>query len=229
MIAKYDGQHRESVEICTMNLQTWMQQRLLRPLPGIAAHERFVPDIPDRRSRIQSAPPDARQSAVLIPIIADMRLGLSTVLTVRSEGLRNHRGQISFPGGRLDEGEDAVAAALREAHEEIGLSAGRVQVLGQLSPLYIPPSHSAVTPVVAAIEQPTAWKMNSVEVSEVLVVPISALRQPGNIQMRNDIIAGMRVDVPHWNVHPTIPLWGATAMILHELVVILNEYDLEFT
>ncbi|MFN4909231.1 MAG: NUDIX hydrolase [Bacteroidota bacterium] len=210
-----------------MTLDEWIIARLQRPLPATAAHEPFVPEIPDRRSRLQPAPADARNSAVLMPIVFDSSGSVSTVLTVRSEGLRNHRGQISFPGGRSDEGEDAVMTALREAHEEIGLTSDRVHVLGQLSPLYIPPSHSAVTPVVAVVSEPPAWQINSEEVSEVLVVPMSVFRDPRNVLLRNDIIQGLRVDVPHWNVHPTIPLWGATAMMLNELVMIINEYDME--
>jgi 8-oxo-dGTP pyrophosphatase MutT (NUDIX family) len=211
-----------------MTLEEWIIARLQRPLPGIAAHERFVPDIPDRHSRLQPAPSDARHSAVLIPMVFDEGGNLSTVLTVRSEGLRSHRGQISFPGGRSDEGEDAVTTALREAYEEIGLTSDRVRVLGQLSSLYIPPSQSAVTPVIAVVCQPPAWNLNTEEVAEVLVVPMSMFRDPRNVRLRNDIIRGLRVDVPHWDVHPTIPLWGATAMMLHELVMIINEYDMEF-
>lgn len=210
-----------------MKLEQWLIDRLQSPLPGIEAHERFVPEIPDRRSRLMPAPEGAKQSAVLIPIVMNETDGPQTVLTVRSEGLRNHRGQISFPGGRSDEGEDAIATALREAHEEIGLASERVRVLGRLSSLYIPPSHSAVTPVVAIVEQPLAWQLNADEVSEVLVVPVSRFRDPRNVHSRNDIIKGVPVDVPYWAVHPVIPLWGATAMMLNELVMLMNEYEME--
>jgi 8-oxo-dGTP pyrophosphatase MutT (NUDIX family) len=223
----YIPHQRESGEICSMKFEQWLINRLQSPLPGVVAHERFVPEIPDRRSRLMSAPADAKQSAVLIPIVMNAADGPQTVLTVRSEGLRNHRGQVSFPGGRSDEGEDAIATALREAHEEIGLASERVQVLGCLSPLYIPPSHSAVTPVVAIVEQPPVWQLNADEVSEIIVVPVSRFRDPRNIRLRNDIIKGVPVDVPHWTVHPVIPLWGATAMMLNELVMLMNEYDME--
>lgn len=210
-----------------MKFEQWLINRLQSPLPGVEAHERFVPDIPDRRSRLQPAPSDAKQSAVLIPIVMNGADGPSTVLTVRSEGLRNHRGQISFPGGRSDGDEDAVATALREAHEEIGLGPERVTVMGRLSPLYIPPSRSAVTPIVAIVDQPHAWQLNVDEVSEILIVPLSKFLDSRNVLLRNDIIQGVPVDVPHWNVHPSIPLWGATAMMLNELVMIINEYDME--
>lgn len=210
-----------------MNLEPWIIQRLLRPLPGIVAHETFVPEIPDRRARLMPAPESARKSAVLIPMFTDVDGTLHVVLTVRSEGLRNHRGQISFPGGRCDVGESAVDAAVREAHEEIGLSADRVRVLGQLTPLYIPPSQSAVSPVVAMIQPPDAWTLSTDEVSEVLIEPVATFLDPSTVRRRNDIMTGIRVDVPHWHVHPTIPLWGATAMMLQELSMILREYETE--
>lgn len=210
-----------------MHLEQWIIQRLQRPLPGITAHERFVPDMPDRRSRLMPAPDMARKSAVLIPLFTDVNGILHVVLTVRSEGLRNHRGQISFPGGRCDEGENAISAALREAHEEIGLSSDCVRVLGQLTPLYIPPSQSAVSPVVAMIQPPYAWTLSTDEVSEVLIEPVATFLDPSTVRLRNDIITGVRVDVPHWQVHQSIPLWGATAMMLQELSMILRDYELE--
>lgn len=210
-----------------MHLEQWIIQRLQRPLPGIVAHETFVPEIPDRRSRLMPAPEDARRSAVLIPLFTTDNGSLHVILTVRSEGLRNHRGQISFPGGRCDGGESAVDAALREAHEEIGLTADRVRVLGQLTELYIPPSQSAVSPVVAMIRPPDSWTLSTHEVAEVLIEPVSTFLDPSTIQWSNEIIKGLSVDVPHWQVHPSIPLWGATAMMLQELSLILREYEME--
>ncbi|MBU3678135.1 MAG: CoA pyrophosphatase [Candidatus Kapabacteria bacterium] len=227
MRANYVPHQRESREICTMHFEQWIIQRLQRPLPGITAHEAFVPEIPDRRSRLMPPPEDARKSAVLIPLFTTVDGALHVVLTVRSEGLRNHRGQISFPGGRCDEGESATDAALREAHEEIGLAADRVRVLGQLTELYIPPSQSAVTPVVAMIQPPSSWTLSTHEVAEVLIEPVSTFLDPSTIQWRSDIIKGLPVDVPHWQVHPSIPLWGATAMMLQELSIILREYEME--
>lgn len=204
-----------------------MIDRLQRPLPGVEAHERFVPDIPDRRSRLAPAPDTAKKSAVLIPLLYDERQALNVLLTVRSEGLRNHRGQISFPGGRSEEGEDAITTALREAHEEIGLTSERARILGQLTPLYIPPSHSAVTPIVAVISPPQQWMMSTDEVSEIIIQPISTLLEPASLRYRNDIMVGRSVDVPYWDVHPTTPLWGATAMMLHELITVIHEFEME--
>lgn len=207
--------------------EQWMIDRLQRPLPGVEAHERFVPDIPDRRSRLTPAPDTAKKSAVLIPLLYDERQALNVLLTVRSEGLRNHRGQISFPGGRSEEGEDATTTALREAHEEIGLTSERARILGPLTPLYIPPSNSAVTPIVAVISPPQQWMMSTDEVSEIIIQPISTLLEPTSLRYRNDIMVGRSVDVPYWDVHPTTPLWGATAMMLHELITVIHEFEME--
>ncbi|RPI68420.1 MAG: CoA pyrophosphatase, partial [Ignavibacteriae bacterium] len=104
----------------------------------------MVPYAPDVELRLKNPPATARKSAVLVPLLI-REGGLPDVMfTLRSDTLRSHSGQISFPGGRMDEGEDAVTAALREMQEETGVEPESVMVLGALSDLYIPPSNSAV-------------------------------------------------------------------------------------
>jgi len=207
-----------------MNLIDHIRERLAKPLPGLDAHRVFVPDMPESALRLAPPPADARRSAVLVPLIAEVIDDLRIVFTVRSLSLRSHKGQISFPGGRIDEGEDVYTAALRELHEEIGVEPHDVTILGELSPLYIPPSNSAVTPVVALIKKSRQWVISEAEVTEVLDIPFASFLDATSISFEKRSLYGRLVDVPQWNIHPSVPLWGATAMILNELVWIVKEY-----
>ncbi len=210
-----------------MDLFDFLRDRLQGPLPGLQAHRTFVPDIPDAITRLLPPPPDAKRSAVIVPIIFDENMDHRVVFTVRSENLRSHRGQISFPGGRLDDGEDEITAALRELHEEIGVDPSDVIILGELSPLYIPPSNSAVTPLVGVLKNNGPWVISEAEVAEVLDVPLNTFLHPNSICLEPRMLYGKSVDVPQWKIHPTIPLWGATAMILNELLWLIHEYHAE--
>lgn len=210
-----------------MDLIDYLRDRLQGPLPGLEAHRTFVPDIPDAITRLLPPPPHAKRSAVIVPIVVDENMEHRIVFTVRSENLRSHKGQISFPGGRLDEGEDETTAALRELHEEIGIDPSDVIILGGLSPLYIPPSNSAVTPLVGVLRNNGPWVMSEDEVSEVLDIPLTTFLQPNSIRYEQRMLQGRNVDVPQWHIHPTIPLWGATAMILNELLWLVNEFTTE--
>lgn len=207
-----------------MSYLDFLVRRLVQPLPAVAAHREFVPEMPGAAERLAGAPATARRSAVLIPLVFGQRPLPDVLLEVRSEGLRHHRGQISFPGGRLDEGEDAVEAALRELGEEVGIARHNVVVLGELTPLYIPPSNSAVMPVVGALRDVDGIVLSTDEVAEVLTVPLEYFMDASTVQLRSRELYGFTVDVPEWGVHHQVPLWGATAMMLNELVWITREY-----
>lgn len=115
-------------------------------------------------------------ASVLVPLV--MRERLTVLLTRRNDGLRDHAGQISFPGGRAEPYDaDAAATALREAAEEIGLSEDRVEVIGSL-PVYATVSAYLVTPVVALVRPGFALRMDPGEVTEVFEVPLDYLMQP---------------------------------------------------
>jgi 8-oxo-dGTP pyrophosphatase MutT (NUDIX family) len=210
-----------------MMFSTWLVGRLQSPLPGREAHRRFVPAIKDADLRLSVAPAGARPSAVLIPIIEHSDHSVEVLFTVRSQTLRSHRGQISFPGGRLDGGETHVEAALREAHEEIGIERSQPHVIGALSSLYIPPSNSAVTPIIARIDNQEQWNLSKQEVSEVFTRRLTDFLDHSMYEEREGIIPHLPIPVPIWNVHPSIPLWGATAMMLHELVLLYSDYSQE--
>jgi 8-oxo-dGTP pyrophosphatase MutT (NUDIX family) len=206
-----------------VNLVDTIRQRLAGPLPGVHAHKYFVPsDMPDAAKRLQRAPDDARRSAVLVPLLVRPDDDLDVLLTVRTSTLRSHSGQISFPGGRIDDGEDAVATALRELDEETGIPSHDVAVLGTLTPLWVPPSNSAITPVVGLVRAPEAYTPSEAEVAEIFTVPLSLLLDTSSVHVAPWTLYDRTVQVRHWRVHPSVPLWGATAMILNELLELVR-------
>jgi 8-oxo-dGTP pyrophosphatase MutT (NUDIX family) len=120
---------------------------------------------------------DLTPAAVLIAVTDRTRPGV--LLTQRTDTLRHHAGQIAFPGGRLDPGEDAVAAALREAEEEIALSPAQVQVIGAVD-RYRTVTGYAVTPVLAAVPADLPFVASEAEVASVFEVPLDFLLDPAN-------------------------------------------------
>ncbi len=161
------------------------------------------------------APP--RQASVLILAFPVADSGLHLVLTRRSEALRGHSGQISFPGGRRDPQDTShVATALRETCEELGVCGSAMSVLGTLPDLYIPPTHYNVAPVVAAMGETPHFLPNADEVAEVLTLPIAQLLNPALKHSETRQFGGAQWHVPYYAVSGH-KVWGATAMMLSEL------------
>ena len=156
-----------------------------------------------------------RDAGVLIPVLETER-GLRLILTKRSSALKHHPGQIAFPGGKVDETDDgAIAAALREAHEEIGLDPANVDVLGTL-PTHETVTGFQVTPVLARVRAPFAPRPEPGEVEEVFEVPFDHVTNPDRFQIQSRLWRGER---RHFYVVPYGPyyVWGATARILRGL------------
>ena len=150
-------------------------------------------------------------AAVLVPIVE--RPDPTVILTLRPETMRKHPGQISFPGGRVEpDDHDDAAAALREAHEEIGLLPSQVQVLGQLAP-YETVTGYRVQPVVGWIEPPFDVQPEPLEVAEVFEVPLAFLLEPGNQLRHFRMLGALRRD--YWAMpYGDRYIWGATAAML---------------
>lgn len=160
--------------------------------------------------------PNARPSAVLIAL-ADGDRGAEVLLTRRSKALRTHKGEISFPGGRLDPGETPIDAALREADEEVGLDPAEATVIGELDHLNTVVSRSYIVPIVARLPAPLELAPASPEVERVLWVPLAELVRPDTYRSER------------WGTPPTDRLlhffelddetvWGATAHMLVDLL-----------
>lgn len=143
---------------------------------------------------------------------------LEVIITRRSERMRTHRGELSFPGGAQDPGEDLMHTALREANEEVGLDGSSVDVAGRLSPLRTASSGRWVVPFVAlASDRPEVWPASPDEVDEVLHVPLAHLTAPGVFWEEHWTFGPDTWPISFFDLGPDV-IWGATAAMLRDLL-----------
>ncbi|WP_294771120.1 CoA pyrophosphatase [uncultured Rhodoferax sp.] len=165
------------------------------------------------------------QASVLVPLV--MRETLTVLLTHRTSHLSSHSGQVAFPGGKADpEDADAVATALREAQEEIGLAAEHVEVLGTL-PTYTTGSAFVVTPVVALVQEDMVITPNPHEVAEVFEVPLAFLMNPAHHRRHQVQWEGQArewLSMPYHDGQREHFIWGATAGMLRNLYRFLQAH-----
>jgi 8-oxo-dGTP pyrophosphatase MutT (NUDIX family) len=162
--------------------------------------------------------PGARLSAVLI-VLADGPRGAEVLLTRRSMRMKSHKGEISFPGGRVDSGETAVEAALRESHEEVGLDPSAPEVVGELEHLSTIVSRSYIVPVVSRLDHRPELAPQTMEADRVMWIPISDLTRPGTYRLERWGRAPL--DRPlHFFELDDETVWGATARMLYDLLTL---------
>jgi 8-oxo-dGTP pyrophosphatase MutT (NUDIX family) len=178
--------------------------------------EQLLHVVPDVDRPLRLAYVDPRPSAVLV-VLTDVGAGPEVLLTRRSWEMRSHRGEVSFPGGRMDPGESALDAALREAHEEVGLEPALVTVRGELDHLDTAVTRSYIVPKVGTVADRLDLRPHTTEVERVLWVPLAEFTRDGAYRTE------------HWGVAPLDRMlhffeledetvWGATARIIADLL-----------
>ncbi|GIK57790.1 MAG: coenzyme A pyrophosphatase [Chloroflexota bacterium] len=189
----------------------------LTPFDSQAAHYLMAP-LARPASRPAELPGAARIGSVLLLLYCH-REELHLALTRRRDDLNSHAGQVSFPGGRAEAGETLAAAALRETEEEVGVRPSAITILGELTPIWIPPSDFEVHPFVgwAYSGVRPSFQLAENEVAELLETPLSYLLHPDS--RREGIIERQeyRLTVPYFDVEGHM-VWGATAIILSEFL-----------
>lgn len=200
-----------------------LREALSRPLPGLEAQLRMAP-APRLGWDPLKFPEGACDGAALL-LVYPHDDTVHVALTVRGSGLRNHTGQVSLPGGRVEGGETFEAAALREAQEEIGVDPSTVEILGPLTPLHIPVSGFLLHPIVGSTSMRPAFQRAEWEVARIIEAPVSLLSDPALIkrEMRTRTVNGQTIDVnvPYFDIDGE-KVWGATAMVLAEFCAILS-------
>lgn len=176
--------------------------------PGVAPVDRIASE---------HLPPGGFTAAANLVPLHEKDGAVHLLLTRRPKHMRRHAGQLSVPGGRIEPGEDALAAALREAQEEIGLDPAHADVLGRLSETLVLQSAFRLTPWVASVPYPYPYVADPQEVDEILHVPLSALLRPGAHRVERREAYGLSLDVHFFRLGADV-LWGATARIIWELL-----------
>jgi 8-oxo-dGTP pyrophosphatase MutT (NUDIX family) len=200
-----------------------IQQQLALPLPGECEQMRMAPYNRLSRQVAQKVNPKPKLSAVLI-LVYEGETELETLLMLRNSYNGTHSAQVSFPGGKKEENDSSLEfTALRETHEEVGITPQTVEVLGKLSELYVPPSGFLIHPYVAICKETPQFIPNPHEVKELIRMPLRFLFESdrcksGKIPVG---ISKIKLKVPYYDVHGHI-VWGATAMILSELKTIIG-------
>ncbi|WP_129630561.1 NUDIX hydrolase [Candidatus Oscillochloris fontis] len=201
----------------------WLRRAMAAQAAVTLADLLLPRDVDGQIARQMAAPPHVvprRAAALILLFPQDDHLHLP--LTLRTSHLPTHRGQVSLPGGAIDPGDaSAEAAALREAHEELGIDPGMVEVLGCLSSFYIPPSNFMLTPVVGLCAQAPTLQPHPGEVELAFTVALDQLLDPATVVVEEWQMQGVPVRVPYFALAGQ-KVWGATAIALSELVARLR-------
>ena len=195
------------------NTKTLLIETLKRDLPGERAHRLMLPH---GRELYPSADNNSViQSSVLL-LLFPYNEKIHTCLIRRPSSMRNHGGQIAFPGGRkelLDK--DLIETALRESFEEIGTDSRQIEIIGALTPLYVNVSNFTINPFIGWSEIVPEFKIDSREVDEIFIVPIEKFAHHTAYQLREVTTINGTFEVPGFYIDQLF-VWGATAMIISE-------------
>ena len=202
-----------------------LTERLKEPLPGAKAHEplRAVPVGTFKPKFEHKLPP--RPGSVLILLYQDGDQ-IKFPLTIRPDYTGTHGGQISFPGGKAEAGEDDIETALREGEEEIGINRKDIKVIGRLSQFFVIPSNFIVKPVVAFAERKPTFVADPVEVFRIIEGNLDDLVREDAIRTKEIMAAKLYpMMAPHFEIEGEV-VWGATAMMLNEFRLVVKSLGL---
>ena len=198
-----------------------LENELKKELPGtdvqwqMASSDRYLKAFP----RIPG--PDAQAASVLV-LLFPCHGNVHTLLMQRPEYKGIHGGQISFPGGKKeDHDRDSVETALREAKEETGIDPGSVNITGILTPLFIPVSNMLVTPVLGWTDFKPRYTVHPREVAFLIEADLNRLLDPSTVRTKPMQIRGETIEVKYFAYDDHV-IWGATAMIINELLAIIR-------
>lgn len=202
-----------------------LERRLREPLPGEKAQRLMAPRPVDERRFDFKQRPDARLGSVMVLFYPDQdRLHLPFILRPTYAGA--HSGQVSLPGGKYEPGDrDLLDTAIRETQEEIGVDGERIRLIGALSEMYIVVSNFKVLPVVGYIDHKPTFVPEVKEVARIIESPLEHLLDQHR-RKEKDIIVGdhYKIRSPYFDIGGEV-IWGATAMMLSELVTIIEEIE----
>lgn len=198
---------------------------LQNPLPGRLGQITMAPQPVDEERFTSMIRDDHRKGAVLMLFYPDA--GKSFVPFIKRPSYPGvHGGQIAFPGGKWEpEDGDLSVTALREAEEEIGVNAEKIQILGKLSDVYIPPSNFMVSPYIGFLEEKPNFKPDPKEVERIISCPFSLILDR-NIRKKTKIKAssGFSLEAPYFDIEKEV-VWGATAMMLGEFTYLWDSQE----
>src|SRR5215217_1024528 len=208
-----------------------LREAVSRPLDEWSeVYEGFSPvdlETGQRRPRVPPPGADSRLAAVLVPILVEGEEA-RVVYTVRKDDLADHAGQISFPGGSIEAGDDSLMeTALREAEEEIDLSPELVEVVGELEEMYIPPSNFRVSPFVGLLPPEAEMVLAPDEVEEIFTVTLKTLTANETFRKVLWRREGRDYKVPVFAIEGPVPrnIWGATAAMTAALLARLGWHE----
>lgn len=202
-------------------LESFLRARLGQPLPGPRAQWRFAPR-PARKGWDPGQTPDEARKAAALLLVYPGDEGPTIPFTVRRHDLPEHAGQVSFPGGRIDPGERPEEAAIREAHEEIGVDPASIRLVGPLSSLWVVVSNHLVQPFVAIAPERPRFRLAEREVAELVEAPLAQVRDEARVEWQKIVRDGMLIDYPSFDLGGH-RVWGATAMMLGEFVCLFDD------
>ena len=196
-----------------------LENNLKSELPGEKAHDimRTVPKLPKAAEYLTKTP---ILSAVLILLFPKLD-SFNFILTLRSKNVETHKGQISLPGGAQEENESLAETALREVNEEIGVLPETVEIIGNLSTIYVPYSGFKIYPYVGWTKSTPNLKASAEEVEKIIVASITELINNDNQRKETTVLRGIPVTMPYFNLNNE-KVWGATSMILSEFKQLIS-------